>query len=562
MSTQPTKKLYDDLDKSIFEHEYVYENDDHHNRLSLDVNSTCQIYSRTNSTWVSGIVVNIWINTDTNEEWLEVKYGLNKRKQIQRFCRSLRAPVNHNRIPMSIFASVTATPDQCDDPINGCIVVQRLVVMLSYYQKLNVQNSIDSQAIFMTFINDIYTNILDDYSHLVKEHNNDLEAINKVLKEQKVFEACDVTKCRFTSRHQSRNTMNAMKKRSMDPVVQFYAELLDSIHFYLIHLFECGLRTERVNPNDTYDRKEAAAEHNMYYDQAVTRISKIMNERQDIRFTFNRLNNNSSKFNIKAAAVESSEIIYMDEAVRYLVSCGIDENAIRNLWKFLAAQEYDMDSIKEDIKHGLAHAGNIAVNIADKDAVAILCEFVEATELRSSSFDIGLAFYYWPEYETMDVDTFTSQWNINNHGGYKISELFVPQRHTTFKEEIQNYMLIDMAAYEKTMVKVRAYMMTNEAKKHCVWNKNDTHGICVVLKYEFQHGAPLLPRHLLALCLYTDFTDLCTHFSGTFRATKQFEQLSSIRARNSKYWWMAKSLRETVELYGERKEYNEDEWDW
>eukprot|EP01083_Nonionella_stella_P149683 475759_1 len=112
-----------------------------------------------------------------------------------------------------------------------------------------------------------------------------------------------------------------------------------------------------------------------------------------------------------------------------------------------------------------------------------------------------------------------------------------------------------MAAYDMTMVKVKAYMETKSFKAVKACNDgtgmDEIDNMLIVLKYGIEHDDPLLPRHLVALFFYTDFTKLCTHFSATFRATKQFEHLSSIKARNSKYWWMAKSLRELIELYGD-----------
>eukprot|EP01083_Nonionella_stella_P091873 256930_1 len=158
-----------------------------------------------------------------------------------------------------------------------------------------------------------------------------------------------------------------------------------------------------------------------------------------------------------------------------------------------------------------------------------------------------------------EFDANTNRWNLNDLSGYKISDLFVPQRHTNFKEEIKSYTFIDMTDYEMTMIKVKAYMATNSVKSIHAFNeasdKTWFNTDFIVLRYGINHGEPLLPRHLLALFFYTDFTELCTHFSATFRSTKQFEQLVSIKTRNSKYWWMAKSLRETVELYGERAEH-------
>eukprot|EP01083_Nonionella_stella_P292273 994122_1 len=86
----------------------------------------------------------------------------------------------YDDLDLTIFSCEDAQQcdQECDDPIAGCMVVKRLVVTVMYYGHLNVHSSADSQAIFMAFINEVYKDILDDYAHLVKKHNN-LEAINK-----------------------------------------------------------------------------------------------------------------------------------------------------------------------------------------------------------------------------------------------------------------------------------------------------------------------------------------------------------------------------------------------
>eukprot|EP01083_Nonionella_stella_P229972 813381_1 len=460
-------------------------------------------------------------------------------------------------IDLSIFVSKESREcnQMCDDPIFGCMQLKKLIVTLMYYQHLDVQHNANSQAIFIAFINDVYNDILEDYAHLVKKHNN-LEDINKALKSIKVFAACDVTKCLFTSRHQSptesRHSMNTTT--IMDPVVQFYVKLIDSLHFYLVHLFECGLRTVRPNP-DTVDTDECKQ---AYVDTELTRISRMVHERRDIRLAFNRLQS-ISKFNIQTA-VGSSDTLYMDEAIRYLLlspkNINIHENAIRKVYQFLTSQQYDSESLKGDIKHGLA--SHIASNI-DKDVFESLAEFVKATELRSSSFNIGLTFYYWPEYANVKVMN-TDQYNVNDHGGYAVSELCVPKKYATFKDEILNYTSIGVVQYDGTLIKVKKYMETESIKSIKAFNEGSD-GSFVMLRYNIRHGDPILPRHLAALFLYTDFTDLCTNFSSTFRAIKQFEPLWSIKTRNSNYWWMSKSLRELVELFGERMELD-SEWNY
>ena len=68
--------------------------------------------------------------------------------------------------------------------------------------------------------------------------------------------------------------------------------------------------------------------------------------------------------------------------------------------------------------------------------------------------------------------------------------------------------------------------------------------------YGISFDSPLLVEHLLSVLLYCDYTKHSASFSRSFRKTDEFEGLQSIKQRNSKYFWMAKRLRETVEIYG------------
>ena len=59
--------------------------------------------------------------------------------------------------------------------------------------------------------------------------------------------------CSFTSRHYDRSTSinrsNSQQQRK-DPVLAFYKQTLDSLHFYLFHIFDAGLRPSRSDMND------------------------------------------------------------------------------------------------------------------------------------------------------------------------------------------------------------------------------------------------------------------------------------------------------------------------
>merc|ERR1712228_916667 len=60
--------------------------------------------------------------------------------------------------------------------------------------------------------------------------------------------------------------------------------------------------------------------------------------------------------------------------------------------------------------------------------------------------------------------------------------------------------------------------------------------------------------NLISLILYSDYTAHCREFSASFRALSSFEPLEVTKERNREFWWMSKTLRETVELYGQCRE--------
>ena len=79
------------------------------------------------------------------------------------------------------------------------------------------------------------------------------------------------------------------------------------------------------------------------------------------------------------------------------------------------------------------------------------------------------------------------------------------------------------------------------------------------LHYGISNRSPLRFSHLLALVLYSDWTELQCAFTKTFRKTSQYESLSDLKARNREYHHWSKNIREAVEYYGSRGWM--DDWD-
>ena len=87
------------------------------------------------------------------------------------------------------------------------------------------------------------------------------------------------------------------------------------------------------------------------------------------------------------------------------------------------------------------------------------------------------------------------------------------------------------------MHKVNQYIQTRTARKM----KNFDKGI-------------IKKEHLMGIVLYTDFTELSSQFTKSFRRKNPFETKEQVKKRNDKYWWWSKVLKDTLWYYGKSSE--------
>eukprot|EP01084_Bolivina_argentea_P232021 391145_1 len=426
--------------------------------------------------------------------------------------------------------------------VETCQIIKRLAVALKYYSSLDVVNNSEQQDTFIDFITMNYTKVLDDYVHLVNHHGNDLSEINDQLAGDGLFSDCNISNCSFTARHYQTNNNY---KNASDSALHFYKQTMDSLHFYLLHLFDTGLRTRNVVGNDEMKRDDE------YFDASFSRMHKTISERQRTTKSFERFKQgNNSKFNISTNCIttvhkDTGGATYLDKMFAYLLERKVDQPTLVNLQQFLNAQEYDSEAVSGDLDGGNEHDGNIYTHINNTQCVENMKACIQTAKTSSTSLSIGLRFYYWRYYLTIKQIPREKSDNVNDHGGHDICSLFVEKKYASFKEEILNYEYIPIQQYEnEILVKAENYENTEIVKSTTasLWCAPEHYG---VLKDE-----QLSLKNLLSLILYCDCTDLCTNFSSTFRQISPFEMLQSIKKRNSVYWWLSKTLRETVEVFG------------
>ena len=157
-----------------------------------------------------------------------------------------------------------------------------------------------------------------------------------------------------------------------------------------------------------------------------------------------------------------------------------------------------------------------------------------------------------------------SCWQVGGydaHSGFQVCDLFVKRKYGTFKEEMMNYKLElkDVKQIHLIIRKAQSFLQNSEVIKAVKARGDGSSQGEIPPYYDIQEGKPLTVEHLISILCYTDYTEHSAAFSKSFRKNDAFEGLQSIKRRNSEYFWMAKRLRETVEIYGR---CSEGDGDW
>ena len=136
----------------------------------------------------------------------------------------------------------------------------------------------------------------------------------------------------------------------------------------------------------------------------------------------------------------------------------------------------------------------------------------------------------------------------NHHRGYFPHELYIDPKYKSLKDEILHNIQYSLSTSQLniSIMKTNKLMDTNRARKieSRIFKTNDPY------HYGIANLSPIRFTHLLAAVLYTDWSELCTEFSKTFRKLHKFESINMVKQRNREYANWSKNLRELIEHYG------------
>jgi len=211
------------------------------------------------------------------------------------------------------FSIFNETDTHCTS-VSKCKCIHRVIAGLLYYQLLNkttntINNNDDNkhgQIIFSDFLYEIYKHYLDDIIHLTTHHALDLEEINNLLLRQADYKPCDINNCVFTDRHCKINDKIKCKSESTNSVLPIHQQIWDNIHYFLVHIFEIGLRQKQCDlKNDDHDTKNDDDDktNNWGYLDKNFKSQRLMIESKRKRFNnrfYGRFQKETNKFTIAA----------------------------------------------------------------------------------------------------------------------------------------------------------------------------------------------------------------------------------------------------------------------
>eukprot|EP01083_Nonionella_stella_P227076 805958_1 len=403
---------------------------------------------------------------------------------------------------------------------------------LQFYLNLDLSDADDNNKL-ITYYNEIYPEILEDFIQLITKDHDQMDHIYRYVTKRSHIR-CDVTNCVLERRRNKVRNINntiinfSQSEEDDDAHLYFIHDLFDGIHCYLLHPYDFGARI---------------------------RGDKQLSTRSHLR-------SKSTKYNIILAhGDESTDLTFYDSL--HMFWCTIQQSDqianISSLKQFLSDQEYDSEALMEDIGQDMNDKCNIYQH-AGNSTYATLIDFVYKYRLSAHSFSTGIIFYYWDyhkHYKKNKQIEAEDEWNVNDHGGYRTTDLYIQARYASLKQEITQNTLcpLSQALYRESHIKVLQYMHQPFVKsiRADVWGDIEPK-----LHYGLGKDDPFTKQHLLAVVLYTDRSDLCSAFGNTFRKLNFFEELQSIKERNSQFAIWSRLLREAVQYFGHS---GRGEWD-
>eukprot|EP01083_Nonionella_stella_P027547 75921_1 len=272
-------------------------------------------------------------------------------------------------------------------------------------------------------------------------------------------------------------------------------------------------------------------------------------------------------------AADTTRLLLMERLVVYLHTRGMDARILCDFLDALIEQEYDTDSIEYDGSIALKSdsSSQLTLNLklecnlrtilkqsnGNEKQFRKVTRYLFESDVHTKVYGHGIRFYYWEFYRNtkgdedtpviftnMDNISITSQqhWADPGNPGYKTRDWYIEPKFEDMRDEILSNPIYSLTKEQFDSLQHTAAIQFG--KQFC---RNLTQNKYLAGPYEVKE---MQLKHVVAMLLYTNYTDLCTAFARTLRRNGMYETDEEWKARHANYWHMAKTLREMVEVFG------------
>lgn len=242
---------------------------------------------------------------------------------------------------LSISTTSASSDDSAPVDIDIDPRISRIIVAMNNYTEMNDQE-------FLRYCNEQYQELLDDYVYIMSAHVDDLEILfdSKDASTSTTRKYCtDIDNCRTFSRH-CRNIEDDDKTDSEDEDIQFVRDIMDSLHCYVWHLYDSGMRLTK-DDIDGLNQKDMDEGEELRQQRAIihSRSRELMK---------NRFRSHKFKIVTNPEKIIDAEKIAINKCTNITFVDTIPCHA-----QFVAAGGYDTDSIIDDVTDCIQSQSNI-----------------------------------------------------------------------------------------------------------------------------------------------------------------------------------------------------------
>ena len=300
-------------------------------------------------------------------------------------------------VDFSIFSDTESA--KCKPPFPNqlqtecCPSLSRLCAASRLFEAITNNSEINEEkkkSILVQFCSEIYVSFLDDVSHFVQGHSNDINEIHEEWTRRYGLPKCTVTECIQTARHYRRGNSERMKTKEDDneqnALYDFYRSEFDKVHNFVFHLYELGLRVDisKLNLNEEGTDEKQTEFKGAKVDKLFAAERKhIKMRRKESNVNSERMNSENNKYTMQMTATKKCSITLMDALFAKIAKLKeVQTKTVQQMKVYFDDNFYDSDCIEMDIED--LNDSNIYSFIQSQRAVESMKKLVRITKRMNS----------------------------------------------------------------------------------------------------------------------------------------------------------------------------------